>query len=83
MNDIDPVKDWFCQCKAGARVVGCCAHVSSVIWHLGLTRHFEQPLPSRRDSKQSLFNATVPRQSTSYLLVLLQPATHYMSQRFG
>lgn len=30
-NDIDPVKCWYCQCKAGERVVGCCAHVSSVV----------------------------------------------------
>ena len=30
---------WYCQCKAGARVVGCCAHVASIIWYLGLARH--------------------------------------------
>ncbi|GFW94531.1 uncharacterized protein TNCV_3904411 [Trichonephila clavipes] len=26
------------QCKVGARVVGCCAHVASVLWYLGYWR---------------------------------------------
>ncbi|GFR21588.1 hypothetical protein TNCT_14081 [Trichonephila clavata] len=28
-----------CQCKVGARVVNCCAHVASVLWYLGYWRH--------------------------------------------
>ena len=36
---------WFCQCKAGQRTVGCCAHVASVIWYLGHARHQEQREP--------------------------------------
>ena len=64
-NDIDPVKSWYCQCKAGEGVVGCCAHVSSVVWYLGLARHLEQPLPKKHDMKQSLINAGAPRPSSS------------------
>lgn len=30
---------WYCQCKVGARVVGCCAHVASVLWFLAYWRH--------------------------------------------
>lgn len=33
------IKGWYCQCKAGARVVGACAHVSSVLWYLGYARY--------------------------------------------
>ena len=33
------VRGWYCQCRAGARVVGTCAHISSVIWYLGFARH--------------------------------------------
>ncbi|XP_061193736.1 uncharacterized protein LOC133201962 [Saccostrea echinata] len=33
------IKSWFCKCKVGARVVGMCAHVTSVIWFLALARH--------------------------------------------
>jgi hypothetical protein len=28
------VKGWYCQCRSGARVVGTCAHVVSVVWFL-------------------------------------------------
>lgn len=40
-NSFDPIKEWYCQCKNGARVVGCCAHISSVLWYLGLYRHLD------------------------------------------
>ncbi|XP_033729800.1 uncharacterized protein LOC117318996 [Pecten maximus] len=33
------VTSWYCQCRAGARVLGTCAHVSSVTWYLGFARH--------------------------------------------
>ncbi|KAJ8676789.1 hypothetical protein QAD02_012576 [Eretmocerus hayati] len=31
---------YYCQCKNGARTIGCCAHVMSVIWFLGHARYF-------------------------------------------
>ncbi|GFR33705.1 uncharacterized protein TNCT_104251 [Trichonephila clavata] len=31
--------EWYCQCKVGARVFGCCAHVASVLRYLGYWRH--------------------------------------------
>lgn len=40
---------WFCHCKAGQRTVGCCAHVSSVLWYLGHARHqMEGQLPIKK-----------------------------------
>ncbi|CAH2092630.1 unnamed protein product [Euphydryas editha] len=33
------VLNWYCQCKVGARVVGCCAHIASVIWYLTYDRY--------------------------------------------
>lgn len=24
---------WYCKCRAGARVVGMCAHTASIVWH--------------------------------------------------
>ena len=35
----DPIRAWYCQCKAGGRTVGCCAHIASVIWYLCYSRH--------------------------------------------
>ena len=37
-DDDEPIKGWFCTCSAGARVIGCCAHVTALIWHLGVSR---------------------------------------------
>lgn len=34
-----PILGYYCQCKAGARTVGCCAHVASVLWYLGWARY--------------------------------------------
>ena len=37
------VLGWYCTCPAGARVVGCCAHVASIVWYLSFARfHPEQ-----------------------------------------
>ena len=44
-NANEQIVAWFCQCKAGQRTVGCCAHVASVIWFLGHARHQEQRKP--------------------------------------
>ena len=30
---------WYCKCRAGARVVGVCAHIASILWYLGFARH--------------------------------------------
>jgi hypothetical protein len=38
-NDNSPIKAWYCSCRAGARTVGCCAHIASILWFLGFARH--------------------------------------------
>ncbi|GFU21941.1 uncharacterized protein TNCV_3284091 [Trichonephila clavipes] len=35
----NPNIEMYCQCKVGARLVGCCAHVASVFWYLRYWRH--------------------------------------------
>jgi hypothetical protein len=39
------VLEWYCSCKAGARTVGCCAHVASVVCYLSHFRYtaFSRP----------------------------------------
>ena len=36
--DEDPITGWFCTCAAGGRVFGCCAHITALIWQLGVCR---------------------------------------------
>jgi len=35
----DQISGWYCQCKAGRRVVGCCAHVATLIWYFSYAHH--------------------------------------------
>ena len=50
------VTGWYCQCRAGARVLGACAHVSSVLWFLGYARH-EGDIKSIKDWSHYLEDA--------------------------
>lgn len=51
-SDEDPITGWFCTCAAGSRVFGCCAHITALIWQLGVCRGeveaMSNPLSSRR-----------------------------------
>ena len=51
-NADEKIVAWFCQCLAGQRTVGCCAHVASVMWYLGYERHQDhrRPLQVKRCS---------------------------------
>ena len=43
---------WWCDCSIGSRIIGCCSHVSSVIWFLSYRRwHFNN---ARRTSTDPL-----------------------------
>ena len=53
------VKSWYCQCKAGARVVGACAHVSSILWYLGYARRLDK-ISGVRNWTETLVDAAVP-----------------------
>lgn len=59
IRDADNIDDereaifgYYCTCKSGARTVGTCAHVTSVLWYLGYARH----QPNVRYPSSSLLN---------------------------
>ena len=35
------IQGYYCSCKSGARTVGTCAHIASIIWFLGYAQHQE------------------------------------------
>ena len=37
--DDSGIQEWYCQCRTGARTVGMCAHIASLIWYLGYARY--------------------------------------------
>ena len=41
---ISDTEHWYCTCMAGARVVGGCSHISSVIWYLSYARYVRHEL---------------------------------------
>ena len=50
-NRNEPITGHYCDCKSGARVVGCCAHVASVLWFLGIAKNKLELLKPNRSSK--------------------------------
>ena len=55
-----PIQSWYCDCKAGARVFGMCAHITSLLWYLGIGRHNpEKLMPKKGADKSSALLLTV------------------------
>ncbi|XP_043476347.1 uncharacterized protein LOC122507609 [Leptopilina heterotoma] len=38
-NEAEPIEGYYCTCRSGARTLGTCAHITSVLWYLGYARH--------------------------------------------
>lgn len=36
------IDGWYCTCRSGARTLGCCAHIASILWHLGYNKYQEK-----------------------------------------
>ena len=43
-NPNQPITNWYCSCRAGARVLGTCSHTTSVLWYLGYAQYDETSL---------------------------------------
>ena len=35
----DHIKGWYCECKNGARTLGCCCHIAALLYYLAYARH--------------------------------------------
>lgn len=38
-QNIQAIVGHTCTCKVGKRIVGCCSHVTTIIWYFGFARH--------------------------------------------
>jgi hypothetical protein len=36
---VNTIEKWYCDCQNGARTLGACAHVTNVLWYLGIARY--------------------------------------------
>jgi len=32
----DSIREYYCTCESGARTAGCCSHVMTIVWFLGI-----------------------------------------------
>ncbi|XP_062599343.1 uncharacterized protein LOC134260823 [Saccostrea cucullata] len=53
------ITGWYCKCRAGARVVGMCAHVAAILWYVGYARHQREGRLGVRDWGEFLDDATL------------------------
>lgn len=53
------VDAWYCQCRAGARVVGTCSHVAAIAWYLGHGRYQDGSSFGVRDWGEHLADAAL------------------------
>ena len=51
------VSGWYCLCKAGARTVGCCVDIASVLWYLRYERHSSDALAADSVQIKHFLNA--------------------------
>lgn len=42
-NATEPIQGYYCTCISGARTLGTCAHVTSVLWYLGYALNEDNP----------------------------------------
>lgn len=56
---------WYCKCRAGARTVGTCSHVASILWYVGTCRYSINADVGVSDWCQFLDDASVPVQVDS------------------
>lgn len=51
------IDGWYCTCKSGARTLGCCSHITSVLWYLGYYRHCQKKQRNCQSYKDFLCDA--------------------------
>jgi hypothetical protein len=45
-GDVEAVRGYCCSCPNGLRTVGCCSHIATVLWFLGLGQYLPEILIS-------------------------------------
>ncbi|CAF1094076.1 unnamed protein product [Brachionus calyciflorus] len=55
INRYEFIKDWYCECKNGARTLGSCCHVAAIIYFLSFARHESSSLKWPAQKLMSIF----------------------------
>lgn len=46
LSDQNAINSYYCTCECGARTVGCCSHVMTIIWYLGWGQYNQIKTPN-------------------------------------
>jgi hypothetical protein len=57
-RDCESIEGWYCTCKNGARTVGCCSHIASIIYYLSYGKN-QDSIPEPAGALCLLFNNTL------------------------
>lgn len=56
-DDDEEIEGYYCTCPNGARTLGACAHIASILWFLGYARHQRNVKYPRSTLLQSVLDA--------------------------
>lgn len=51
------IAGYYCKCNVGARTIGCCSHVATVLWFFGRARHNPTLIPKKTEFSNRIINA--------------------------
>ena len=54
----EAVCEYYCSCESGARTVGCCSHLMTIVWFLGYAQYHGIQLPNPNICNVSI---TIPK----------------------
>jgi len=43
----DSVTEYYCTCESGARTIGCCSNIMTIVWFLGYGQYYGINIPNR------------------------------------
>ena len=81
LNESKAIVEWFCTCKVGKRTVGCCSHVTCIVYYLFALKYDEKlknpgkglddlliSLSSEESEKENTQNSSCKRSLKSRIL---------------
>ena len=81
LNESKAIVEWFCTCKVGKRTVGCCSHVTCIVYYLSSLKYDEKlknpgkglddlliSLSSEESEKENTQNSSCKRSLKSRIL---------------
>ena len=48
VNSVSAIEGWYCECKYRKRTVGCCSHITSIIYYLSYFKSTNKQLSKKK-----------------------------------